>query len=1125
LFLGLPVKAVLNPTVPPADVINGTCSCQDATVTHLYVMKLNGSRMEELPFKWKVSSSFDVTNQSTVFTAPSHQFLLLIRGRDEHGYRFQRITPTIIPGQAESPVAIPSQTYIVWALKGEPLELLCRYQSMVSVSIVWYKDGQHFNASTRFVFYNDGRLVILNVKDSDAGSYHCEIQSSEGNATGFPFNVSIAESPTILSGPEYVSMAPGQNALFICEVAGVPTPEVEWWINGSVPRYNPRAQINIIQGNGVMAFYQISDVKPEDQGNVTCYAKNIAGETKQTGKFEVQVGPSLTVTPKRLTVQEGEVVNIACKGIGIPVPTVAWLRDSVPLSNVKKVSISETVLSFSSVRLEDRGAYTCIVSNTLGQRKEMAYLEVHATPELVTKFVNISVNETKPVVLKCVVRGNPPPTIVWLHDGQPIKLDNQRQLQNNNQHLVITRVQLEDHGFYMCIAENPIGQDRHSAYLRVITPPFITPIVTPVAVPVGKCISMPCETQGVPPPVSTWYKNSVQLSTRLPKYEIYANGTLQICNVMESDADTYTCIAINEGGKTSASAILDVQVSPRISPLSDQWVMVGKEAIFQCQVTKGNPRAEIQWLNDQSKVLSNSGAIFISRDKTILEIRRVKSRHEGAYTCIASNAAGSDRSTANLNVIVPPTVRSQMTHITVMTGQTVSLNCFASGYPQPTIEWFRGSQAVVYDGIKYVSNQKGTLEILNSQIDDAGQYQCLAKNRGGEDAKNLTVDVHYSPVIISPPVGQDVLMNTTASFLCIATGNPAPQLYWLKDGQRLRSSKQVYVFSNSNGSEIILPRAQPNHAGVYKCHASNSVGHTSAEATLLVLVYPVISSTITQTAFIKGSSAFLPCDTHGIPPPVVHWERNGQRLFIDGHKYISFSNGTLQIKDVQVNDNGIYRCVASNHVGNVTAEITVDIHFFPSVVIEFKNKSVLVDECLVLHCIGSGNPAPVITWRKNTTELLNSSNVYIPPNGTHLTICPVKESDAGIYTCIVTNNLGQSNISANVDVIVPPIVLSHMTSIIVTENKTASLDCFASGNPQPTIEWFKGSQAIVYDGTKYISTKTGILEIMNLHQEGTLKILNSQIDDAGQYQCIATNRGGKIKKNITVDVQCALQRI
>jgi hypothetical protein len=95
-----------------------------------------------------------------------------------------------------------------------------------------------------------------------------------------------------------------------------------------------------------------------------------------------------------------------------------------------------------------------------------------------------------------------------------------------------------------------------------------------------------------------------------------------------------------------------------------------------------------------------------------------------------------------------------------------------------------------------------------------------------------------------------------------------------------------------------------------------------------------------------------------------------------------------------------------------------------------------------------------------------------------------------------------------------------MTSIIVTENKTASLDCFASGNPQPTIEWFKGSQAIVYDGTKYISTKTGILEIMNLHQEGTLKILNSQIDDAGQYQCIATNRGGKIKKNITVDVQC-----
>ena len=92
------------------------------------------------------------------------------------------------------------------------------------------------------------------------------------------------------------------------------------------------------------------------------------------------------------------------------------------------------------------------------------------------------------------------------------------------------------------------------------------------------------------------------------------------------------------------------------------------------------------------------------------------------------------------------------------------------------------------------------------------------------------------------------------------------------------------------------------------------------------LVPAVISITVNEIAFIKGSSAFLSCDAHGIPAPVVHWEHNGQHLIIDGHKYTFFPNGTLQIKNVQVDDSGIYHCVASNRGGNDTAEITVDIH-------------------------------------------------------------------------------------------------------------------------------------------------------------------------------------------------------
>ena len=70
-------------------------------------------------------------------------------------------------------------------------------------------------------------------------------------------------------------------------------------------------------------------------------------------------------------------------------------------------------------------------------------------------------------------------------------------------------------------------------------------------------------------------------------------------------------------------------------------------------------------------------------------------------------------------------------------------------------------------------------------------------------------------------------------FQCIAIGNPEPQILWLKGGERLMSSDQVDI--SNDGYRVTIPRAQPNHAGVYTCNASNSVGHISDEATLLVL--------------------------------------------------------------------------------------------------------------------------------------------------------------------------------------------------------------------------------------------------------------------------------------------------
>ena len=90
-------------------------------------------------------------------------------------------------------------------------------------------------------------------------------------------------------------------------------------------------------------------------------------------------------------------------------------------------------------------------------------------PRITKEPVDTNVLFMQTVILECIAVGNPRPTIVWLHRGEPLKLDGRRRrLENNNQKLIITNVQQSDSGRYTCVAENEIGRDRISAYLLVI---------------------------------------------------------------------------------------------------------------------------------------------------------------------------------------------------------------------------------------------------------------------------------------------------------------------------------------------------------------------------------------------------------------------------------------------------------------------------------------------------------------------------------------------------------------------------------------------------------------------------------------------------------------------------------
>uniref|UniRef100_A0A8D0YIT2 Roundabout guidance receptor 2 n=1 Tax=Sus scrofa TaxID=9823 RepID=A0A8D0YIT2_PIG len=172
---------------------------------------------------------------------------------------------------------------------------------------------------------------------------------------------------------------------------------------------------------------------------------------------------------------------------------------------------------------------------------------------------------------------------------------------------------------------------------------------------------------------------------------------------------------------------------------------------------------------------------------------------------------------------------------------------------------------------------------------------------------------------------------------------------------------------------------------------------------------------------------------------------------------------------------------------------------------------VAAGEPAILECQPPrGHPEPTIYWKKDKIRI-DDKEERISIRGGKLMISNTRKSDAGMYTCVGTNMVGERDSDpAELTVFERPTFLRRPINQVVLEEEGVEFRCQVQGDPQPTVRWKKDDADL----------PRGRYDIKD---DYTLRIKKAMSTDEGTYMCIAENRVGKVEASATLTVRAPPQ--
>ncbi|CAN9500997.1 unnamed protein product [Ophioblennius macclurei] len=633
--------------------------------------------------------------------------------------------------------------------------------------------------------------------------------------------------------------------------------------------------------------------------------------------------------------------------------------------------------------------------------------------------------------------------------------------------------------------------------------------------------------------------------------------TLVVPQATPQDSGVYECSVTHAlSGQVRVGSVAVTVVEQNSFVVLDHSGIISTELVSMLEETEftilveAYPAPKVTWSKDGRAiegnyyVLTETSHVEGNRYQSVLTLRQPLEKDNGNYTITARSGARTAHFSfflkvkASTSALLPPSAAPlllpELEEMVVALGAPFTLTC-------------RGGAQLAWETPLDVPKQTredssglfvSTVAVERAAADHTGAYTCSYNRNATEEAEGSSIYVYVPDpdvpfVQSSVPFGNHVLSDheemeiqcrvsdpsANVTLINVDTQQPVPSVYDSKRGALGIFTAGTYVCR-------ALVHGEEHYSGVYIVHgwtggAALHVELTAKKTALLV------GDTLTVTCVARGSEILedhwkYPGKLANRAVKTVHENKRDQEIFY-----------TLTIPQASTKDSGIYSCSITDIMTTESQTKQIAIQVFASDFMSVRPhfgpyESAELDEVRSFGADITSFPSARVTWLKDgvpVSDVTAEISTSVRQTGetsyvSLLTLIRAKEEDSGNYTMRVENGNQSRDVSLNLEVKVPAVIVDLM-DIHHGSATGQSVVCIARGQPTPVVEWFvcKNIKHCANDTSSWeplAANSTEVTVDSHLDEDSNLEshVLFGHLESTLAVRCLARNQMAAVSREV-----------